>query len=127
MSIWHRVHFWRMVQIGVVKICGRIFCEPGPRSRLVKPPSRTLNHPKVPGMLTVPKTRELKGRDGRSRRGRSDPVAFVIKESNSLDTKLNTPDKMLSVLVDPIQWLYVNQGPWETILFYYQIYHQTNN
>ena len=70
----------------------------------MKPPSRTLNHPKVPGRLTVPKTRELKGRDGRSRRGRTDPVAFVIKESNSLDTKLNTPDKMpdLSVLVDPI-------------------------
>ena len=55
-------------------------------------------------MLTVPKTRELKGRDGKNKRGRTDPVAFVIKDSNSLDTKLNTPDKILELsLVDPIR------------------------
>ena len=54
-------------------------------------------------MLTVPKTRKLKGRDIKNKRGRTDPVAFVIKESNSLDTKLNTPDKMPELLVDPIR------------------------
>ena len=55
-------------------------------------------------MLTVPKTRKLKGRNSKNKRGRTDPVAFVIKDSNSLDTKLNTPDKIpeLPVLVDPI-------------------------
>ena len=55
-------------------------------------------------MLTVPKTRELKERDSKNKRRRTDPVAFVIKDSNSLDTKLNTPDKMpeLPALVDPI-------------------------
>ena len=56
-------------------------------------------------MLTVPKTRELKGRNSKNKRGRTDPVAFVIKDSNSLDTKLNTPDKMpeLAALADPIR------------------------
>lgn len=56
-------------------------------------------------MLTVPKTRELKGRNSKNKRGRTEPVAFVIKESNSLDTKLNTPDKMpeLPAPVDPIR------------------------
>jgi hypothetical protein len=56
-------------------------------------------------MLRVPKTRELKGRNSKTKRGRTDPVAFVIKDSNSLDTKLNTPDKMpeLLVPVDPIR------------------------
>lgn len=36
---------------------------------------------------------------------RTDPVAFVIKDSNSLDTKLNTPDKIPEVpaVVDPIK------------------------
>lgn len=55
-------------------------------------------------MLTVPKTCELEGRDSESKRGRTDPVAFVMKDSNSLDTKLKTPDKMpeLPALVDPI-------------------------
>jgi hypothetical protein len=41
----------------------------------------------------------------KNKRERTDPVAFVIKESNSLDTKLNTPDNMpeLPALVDPIR------------------------
>lgn len=67
-------------------------------------------------MLTVPKTRELKGRDSKNKGGRTDPVAFVIKESNSLDTKLNTPDKMpeLPALVDPIsrRGMPVSQSLW---------------
>ena len=56
-------------------------------------------------MLTVPKTRESKGRNSKTKRGRTDPVAFAIKDSNSLDTKLKTPDKMpeLPALVDPIR------------------------
>ena len=56
-------------------------------------------------MLTVPKTRELQGCNIKTKRGHTDPVAFVIKDSNSLDTKLKTPDKMpeLPALVDSIR------------------------
>ena len=45
----------------------------------------------------------LASRSGLTEGGRTDPVAFAIKDSNSLDTRLNTPDKIPELpVVDPI-------------------------